>query len=566
MVVGVIIVLPDPPSYVARSPRSLPLSFGETQKPVDRHIEIAKEVTGGTDREASRPRGTTYEAHAMSPFQAIKIYHRAALWCLFGGLGALLWGYDAQISGGTLSIPAFRRDFGTIYEGSPLLPARWQSALNSASSIGGIFGGLTLGWLADKLGRRSVLGVACIVSLAAVFIQFFSTPHRNAQLLVGKLINGYSLGLFVSGASNYAAELSPVALRGVTTASVNLLIVLGQFLSNCVIQGTGGRTDSFSYRIPLHWVFPVLILIGLPFAPESPWWLIRHDKIEASRKVIAYLSEKGADVDGIVSEIQETIALEKRNEASTTYFDCFRGTNLRRTMIGIGVFVAQQATGVVFVLGESSSASSSSPLTPAGYSSYFFQLAGFDTNNSFKLGVGVTAIGVVGNLFALFTVNHFGRRNLFLWGTVGCTLVNFIVAISQIPHTGAGDWSMAIWTIIYNLVYQVGIGPLGYVIYSEVGSARLKSKSIAIGIAANQILGVIANVVIPYLVNPDEANLGGYVGWIFGGLGVIAVGWTWLFVPETKYRTVDELDLLFENRIPPRRFGATDVGQLTHSN
>lgn len=105
--------------------------------------------------------------------------------------------------------------------------------------------------------------MACAFSLAGVFIQFFTPPHVNAMLLVGKLINGYALGIYVSGASGYCAELSPLALRGITTGSVNLWIVsksfgrsiaelaVGQFLSNCVIEGAGGRNDKYAYRIPL---------------------------------------------------------------------------------------------------------------------------------------------------------------------------------------------------------------------------------------------------------------------------------------------------------------------------
>jgi hypothetical protein len=92
------------------------------------------------------------------------------------------------------------------------------------------------------------------------------------------------------------------------------------------------------------------------------------------------------------------------------------------------VFVLQQVAGVVFVL---------------GYSSYFFQLAGFDTSNSFRLGVGVTAIGVIGNLVAFFSVNRFGRRPLFFWGMVGCAVVNLVVGICSLPDTQAARWSMA---------------------------------------------------------------------------------------------------------------------------
>jgi len=369
------------------------------------------------------------------------------------------------------------------------------------------------------------------------------------MLLVGKLVNGYALGMYVSCAAGYCAEVSPLALRGITTGSVNLWIVIGQFLSNCVIQGTGNRTDKYAYRIPfaLQWIFPLILLVGLPFAPESPWWLVRRGRIEDAQAIITRLGGATVDANLIVQSIKETIELEERQAANTTYGDCFRGVNRRRTIIASMVFVLQQVAGVVFVL---------------GYSSYFFQLAGFNTNNSFRLGVGVTAIGIVGNLCALFTVNRFGRRGLFNWGMVGCVVVNLIVGFSSIPKNQAGNWSMAAFTIIYNFIYQIGIGPLGYVIFAEVGSAKLRSKTVGIGICVNSLCGMLANIVIPYLVNPDEAALGGKVGFIFGGLGAIGTLWSWFFIPETKNRTVDELDALFEAKIAPRKFEGTDIATV----
>lgn len=489
--------------------------------------------------------------HAMTHLQAIKAYWTAFGWCMFMCIGALLWGYDAQISGGTLSIPSFRRDFGYTdpSSGSYILQASWQSAFNSASSIGGTFGGLVIGWLADTVGRRGAVACAGLLSIAAVFLQFFCPTHVNGMLLAGKLLNGVSLGMYVSCAASYCAEISPLALRGITTGSVNLWIVIGQFLSNCVIEGTGTRTDAYAYRIPfaIQWIFPVILLIGLPFAPESPWYLIRKGRIEDAARIISRLARNGVDVDLFVQQIQDTIAIEEQNKASTTYLDCFRGANRRRTLIALMVFVLQQSTGVVFVL---------------GFSTYFFQLAGFNDSNSFRLGVGVTAIGIVGNLCALFTVNRFGRRGLFFWGMVACTVINFCVAFSSLPNNKAGNWAAAAFTIIYNYAYQCGIGPLGYIIFAEVGSGKLRSKTVGIGICANQILGTVANVVIPYLVNPDEADLKGKVGFIFGGLGLIGCVWTWFGIPETKQRTVDELDALFEARVPAHKFSETSLESL----
>ncbi|WWC61109.1 uncharacterized protein I303_103687 [Kwoniella dejecticola CBS 10117] len=471
-------------------PETLEHAVGLAFQPNDNTLEIAAK-----------------EEKAVGTLQAIKVYRHAFLWCLFCGIGAILWGYDVQISSGLLSTPLFRHDFGYEYKGEDVIPARWQSAFNSVGSIGGMFGGVAVGWIADRIGRRASIAVASLISIIAIFIQFFCPPHQNALLLVGKLINGLSLGMYISSAAAYCAEISPVMLRGITTGSVNLWI----------------------------WIFPVILLVGLPFAPESPWYLARKGYVERARAVLTRLGIQ--DVDLHLRQIQETIVLEDHYARETTYWQCFKNNNRRRTVIALMVFVLQQIVGVIFVL---------------GYSTYFFQLAGFATSESFKLGVGVTAIGVVGNLTALYSVNKFGRRPLFLLGMIGCTAVNFGIGFSSISDSKAARWAEAIFTLIFGLIYQGSIGPLGYVIFSEVSSAKLRSKTVGIGICVNSLCGM-------YLVNPDEANLKGKVGYIFGGLGLLGSIWTFFFIPETKNRTVDELDALFEAKVSSRRFGKITV-------
>ncbi|KAN0086099.1 General substrate transporter [Tylopilus felleus] len=503
--------------------------------------------------------------HALTPLQAMRIYWRALFWCLFMCIGALLWGYDSQVGGGLLSVSQFRTDFGYVTsDGETILPASWQSAFNSVSSIGGMFGGLSLGWISDRLGRRGAVAFACFVSIVGVLIQFLTPKHVNGMLLVGKLINGFALGMYVSCAGGYCAEVSPLALRGITTAAVNLWIDLGQFLSNGVIRGTGNRTNVYAYKLPfaLQWIFPVILLIGLPFAPESPWWLVRKGRYEDAEKVLIHLGGPTINAKIQRQQIQETIELEDSYAATSTYVDCFRGENFKRTVVAMMVFVLQQGAGVVFVL---------------GFSTYFFELAGFATSNAFNLGVGVTAIGVVGNLLTFYTVNRFGRRFIFNWGMVACTVILLLIGFTWIGNTHRGaKWAVSAFvsplpiadgakhltrwphfqTIIYNFVYQTSIGPLGYVIFAEVSSAKLRSKTVGLGIWMNSLCGMLANIIIPYLVNPDEANLGGYVGFIFGGLAFLGTIWAYFFIPETRGRTVDELDLLYEKRVPARHFAA----------
>lgn len=479
--------------------------------------------------------------HAITPTQAARTYWRAFAWCLFINMGALLWGYDSQVGGGLLSVSSFRRDFGSVIDQEYVLAASWQSAFNSISSVGGMGGAFSLGYISELFGRRGAVAIACLVSIVGILIQFLTPAHNNGMLLAGKLINGFSLGIFVSGAGSYCAEVSPLALRGITTASVNLWIDLGQFMSNGVIRGTGNRTDAYAYRLPfaLQWIFPIILLVGLPFAPESPWWLVRKGRIDDARKVITRLGGPTIDANMQLQQIQDTIELEDSYAASARYIDCFRGVNLRRTIVATMVFVLQQGAGVVFVL---------------GFSTYFFELAGFASTNAFNLGIGVTAIGIVGNLLTFYTVNHFGRRFIFFWGMLACTTVLLLIGFISISHSQNARWTVASFTIIYNFIYQTSIGPLGYVIFAEVSSAKLRSKTVALGIWVNSLSGMVVNIVVPYLVNPDEANLGGYVGFIFGGLAFAGTIWTWYFIPETKDRTVDELDVLFEQHISARQF------------
>ncbi|RSH80198.1 hypothetical protein EHS25_007208 [Saitozyma podzolica] len=138
-----------------------------------------------------------------------------------------------------------------------------------------------------------------------------------------------------------------------------------------------------------------------------------------------------------------------------------------------------------------------------------------------------------------------------------CTLDCLGLAIrSVIPAQGALS-GQAAFTAIYMCVFETGIGPVAYALNGELGSAKLRSKTIGWGTCVNSFwIGVLV-VIMPYLLNPNEADLKGKVGWIFAGSGVIGTVWAYCFIPETAGRNVDELDELFNRRIPPRTFHKT---------
>ena len=185
-------------------------------------------------------------------------------------------GYDASVAGTLLGSPQFRKAFGFVDSatGQYILPARWQSAFNSVTSIGMIFGAMACGYVADRIGRRGALALACVVTIGAIFLQFFA--KSNGVLLAGKIINGLSLGFYWTVAPSYCSEIVPLVLRGAATSGVNLFIAFGQLLASGILNAFGARDDEWADRIPfaIQWAFPLVLLAGLPFCPESPWYLV----------------------------------------------------------------------------------------------------------------------------------------------------------------------------------------------------------------------------------------------------------------------------------------------------
>jgi MFS family permease len=135
-----------------------------------------------------------------------------------------------------------------MYEGSPVLPAAWQSAFNSISSAGQFFGGFCCSWLSDRVGRRGALLVGLTLTTGGIFGEIFAIT--KVQFLIGKMILGVGLGFYLTIGPLYISEVSPVVLRGISTASINFFLCVGQLISNGAIKGFGTRTDSWAYRGP----------------------------------------------------------------------------------------------------------------------------------------------------------------------------------------------------------------------------------------------------------------------------------------------------------------------------
>lgn len=398
-------------------------------------------------------------------------------------------------------------------------------------------------WLADRIGRRWSLLTGVIWCAGGCIGEVLA--NSRVSFLISKLIFGVGLGFYLTLAPLACSEITPVVLRGMSTAGVNLGIAIGQLLSNAFIKAFGEREDHWAYRAPfaIQLFFGVFLAAGLIFAPETPWYLARKGKKEQALKSIRRIYGDGVDADQMLATLEATIEDETRSserQSETKLVDCFRGTDRLRSGISTGVFLCQHMVGIIFVL---------------GYSTYFFQLAGLDTSNSFDLGVGVTACGVAGNIASWFIVESFGRRKVFITGMISLTFLLLLIGIMDVVPTGAAKWVQAASTVIYAFVYFMTIGAMAFVILGETSSTALRAHTTALATATQAICGLVMNFAVPYMVNPDEGNLKGKVGFVFGGLALIGTIGSYFYVPELRGKTFDEIDQLFTAKVPPRKMG-----------
>jgi MFS family permease len=212
-------------------------------------------------------------------------------------------------------------------------------------------------------------------------------------------------------------------MRSTSTSYVNLCFVTGQLLGNGVTAATKNLESHWAYSIPfaIQWFWVLIIIPGMAFAPESPWWLARQGRIDDAEQSLRRLSSKHVNVHAVLAQIIETDRLEAEMEAGSTYVDVFRKVNWRRTEVAIGVYATQVLCGIYLI----------------NYGTYFFQLAGLNTDQAYNMGIGFMAVGWVSTVFSWSLMLRFGRRPLYILGLSIMTIIMFLIGILDcVPGKG----------------------------------------------------------------------------------------------------------------------------------
>ncbi|KAJ3454115.1 hypothetical protein MRS44_018009 [Fusarium solani] len=437
-----------------------------------------------------------------------------------------------------LAFQAFREDYGRYYAPAHdyVISAMWQSLWAAANTIGVVIGSFFAGFTNDWLGRKFSFWINLLMSVATSFVMIFAP---NVQALFGaKLVFGISVGFSYTTAPLYVVENAPTEIRSTLMSFFNVFVVFGQFLGVVIANPLSKIHGSWSYKgtFCLTFLIPAILLPLMPFLPESPMWYVMKEREEDARKAIVRLhGDLPAErVEEMVEELRHNINIANQgpHEAEKVrWLEIFQGGNLKRTALLTTIYTLHHCSGMPFVI---------------SYQTYFFQLSG--VSDAFAISLGAFALMLAGNIGALILPNFVGQRKVMIYGAT--LLIIWDLIIGSVGFAGTDNKAAVTASVAFvaswAFFYQLTIGTIGFVVAPELPSQRLRAKTQSFGTIVANIIGWAIAFSIPYLFNPDEANLGARLLIIFVGLSAPLTLYLWFFLPETKNRTLSELEELYQ--------------------
>ncbi|KAI2618411.1 general substrate transporter [Hypoxylon sp. NC1633] len=484
---------------------------------------------------------------AKIPESSLWANRKCLLICATVAIANMQYGLDSAAIGSLQAMPGFLEVYGykdPKQPGGYAIEGTFQQLIGSLLTLGAFLSSLVAGAFAHFFGRKVALWLACVLNAIACIIQISTTD--KAAIYVGRLILGLANGFLVTFSNIYAA---PAHLRAVMVALFSEWVNIGSIIGAVVTNATKNRLDKASYQIPLGTLFivPLFLAVGLFFVPESPRYLIYRGKVDAARESLKRLRGDSLSPEGFELEWVEMVkGIEEEKNAANSIgpLDMFKGTELRRTLLCYGLIATQTAAGSWFII---------------SYATYFMIVAGLSVNDAFRYSVMKTALGFVGVNVGMYLMrNVMGRRTVLMTGAVtqGCAMLGMAISATVANGTVSSRNCVIAFVALYQFFYNGFVGVATYPTSTEMVSTRLRSWSVGSAISLGYFLAWLTGFCSPYFINPQNLNWGAKYAYIWAASNFCCLVFFYLCVPETKGRTLEEIDELFANRISVRNFKA----------
>ena len=434
--------------------------------------------------------------------------HFVYLATAISALGGMLFGYDiGVISGAILFI---KKSFS--------LSAGMEEIVVSSVLLGSLAGAVAGGILADRLGRRKLLIITAIVfGLGAVGA---ALAPDTVWLITARVIAGIAIGVASFVAPLYISEIAPVAIRGKLVSINQVALTTGIVISYLIDYAFAG---SQAWR----WMFAMAVIpaaafgIGLMFIPNSPRWLAARGHMDQARAVLKRIRTP-EKVEGELSEIQQSVKQQKGN-----WSELFSPLLRMAMIVGVGLAIAQQITGINTVI---------------YYAPTIFKFAGLSSASvAILASVGVGIVNVILTVVAMQLIDRVGRRPLLLVSLAGMafSLIVLGLAFSLPQLSGSLGWIAVASLMIYVGSFAVGLGPVFWLMLSEIYPLRIRGRAMSVGTVANWSTNFI--VAVSFLTLTQFLGKSGTF-WLFAIVSIGAWFFAFFLVPETKGKTLEQIE------------------------
>jgi SP family sugar:H+ symporter-like MFS transporter len=409
-------------------------------------------------------------------------------------------------------------------------------------NLGGLISCIFIFGFGSMMGRLLGLWIASALSIISLSIQIGS--HTTAALYVGRLLLGMSNGFFSTYSGTYMGEISPAYLRGSIVGMVIFQASWGSLMG--ILVGNYTQTDltRLSYQLPLAimYVVPVVLGIGLIFLPDTPRYYVSRGQNDKAANAIRQLRGIGDEdhIHNLVATMEAAWLAETRMGEGARLKDLFLGTDLRRTIISASCGIAQTATGLVFL---------------GAFAVYFYIQA--QIGSPFVWVMVAISIGLMANLAAFPAARYLDRRLLLITcSVINAALMLAIGTVYTVFHVGSPSAGKILVGLSITVTWVRGIGqsPVLWAVEAEVPSKRLRSRTVGLAQALDFVFAWLCSYCTPYFTNPESLNWDPKYCYIWAGRNFILAVWVFLVFPETRGRSLEQLDELFENKVPTWKF------------
>ncbi|KAJ5669521.1 hypothetical protein N7462_010591 [Penicillium macrosclerotiorum] len=461
-----------------------------------------------------------------------------------GSLDFLLFGYDQGVTGGLLDVPSFIKYFPDINSDDPTIQdnpsLKSQRSTNqgiavASYNLGCFVGSILTIFIGNPLGRRRTIFCGCVTMATGALLQCtaYSLPH----LVVGRIVTGIGNGMNTSTVPTWQSESSKAHDRGKMVMIEGMLITGGITLSYWINYGfafIGEHEVAWRFPLAFQILFAVIIFFSILNLPESPRWLVMQGRNDEALEILECLNEKSRDDPYIKNEliaIQETV-VEMSKGSYRSLFDMSEYREFHRVALAYINQMFQQISGINLI---------------TYYAPQLYKQIGLGQGNLPKLLAACNGTEYLMAAFIpIFIIEKVGRRPLMLFGAAGMSISMAVLAGTNYRLTHLNDSKagigQAVFLFVFNTFFAIGWLGMTWLYPAEIVPLRIRAPTNALATSANWIFNFMVVMITP--VAFDSIGYKTYI--IFAVINAFMVPSVYFFFPETRYRSLEEMDAIFK--------------------